>query len=63
MNGAIHRKGKRFLKRLAARLATKWDMAYSGVLSFVSSTNANRNSSGIDPLHSGCQEKVLFADP
>ena len=28
-----------------------------------SSTNVHRNSSGIDPLHSGCQEKVLFAHP
>ena len=28
-DGAIHREGQHFLKRLAARLATKWDMAYS----------------------------------
>ena len=32
---AIYREGQHFLERLATRLATKWDMAYSRVMSFV----------------------------
>ena len=34
-DGAIHCEGQHFLKRLAAHLATKWDLSYSCVMSFV----------------------------
>ena len=34
-DGAIHCEGQHFLRRLSARLASKWEMAYSRAISFV----------------------------
>ena len=34
-DGAVHREGQHFLRRLAARLATKWEMPYARVMNFV----------------------------
>ena len=34
-DGAIHREGQHFLRRLSARLASKWEMSYSRAMGFV----------------------------
>ena len=34
-DGAVHREGQHFLRRLAARLPTKWEMPYARVMNFV----------------------------
>ena len=34
-DGAIHHEGQHFLRRLSARLASKWEMSYSRAMGFV----------------------------